>query len=292
MIRLFLSVFFTNMPYSIYKSGNIKNDTAASAVGFGLIDNQIIFWIANLFMSAAIYYKSVFCGALCTTLYITTIYKTKYLLKINILSKEEEEKKEKDKKKEELLLTFAENIKNVIDDYNSEEGVNICNDSYVEIDGIPVDIFIIKKKISYNYKYNCKIIIKNSLIFLNNDADVDDEEEDIKDEEIEGILLFERTGYTDIRTLLEDVEVFKTYKFIDHKLLYPEDMEYIIMQRSFFPIPADKNCSVCYEPTNEYTVCNHPICFRCRYACIKSKNVTCPICRKGKLERFPDELMN
>jgi hypothetical protein len=33
-----LSVFFTNMPYSIYKSGNIKNDTAASAVGFGLID--------------------------------------------------------------------------------------------------------------------------------------------------------------------------------------------------------------------------------------------------------------
>jgi len=180
----------------------------------------------------------------------------------------------------------------VIDDYDTEEGINICNDSYVEIDGIPVDIFIIKKKISYNYKYNCKIIIKNSLIFLNNDADVDDEDEEDKDEEIEGVILFERTAYTDIRTLLEDIEVFKTYKFIDHKLLYPEDMEYIIMQRSFFPIPVDKNCSVCYEPTNEYTVCKHPICFRCRYSCIVSKNVTCPICRKGKLERFPDELMN
>lgn len=291
MIGLFLSVFFTNMPYSIYKTGNSKNDKAASAVGFGLIDNQIIFWIANLLMSAAIYYKSLLCGVLCTSLYITTIYKTKYLLKINILSKEEEEKKEKEKEKEELLLTFAENIKNVIDDYKSETGINICSDSYVEIDGIPVDIYIIKAK-KYPCKFNCKIIIKNSLIFLNNDADVDDEEEEDKDEEIEGIILFERTGYTDIRTLLEDVEVFKTYKFIDHKLLYPEDMEYIIMQRSFFPIPADKNCSVCYEPTNEYTVCKHPICFRCRYACIKSKNVTCPICRKGKLKRFPDELMN
>ena len=297
MIGLILSVFFTNMPYSIYTTGNIKNNKAASVIGFGLIDTQIIFWIANLFMSAAIYYKSVFCGVLCSSLYITTIYKTKYLLKINILSKEEEEKKEEDKekekKKEKLLTTFAENIKNVIDDYDSKEGINICSDSYVEIDEIPVDIFIIKTKISYNYyKYNCKIIIKNSLIFLNNDAEVDDEEEENKDEEIEGVLLFERTGYTDIRTLLEDIEVFKTFKFIDHKLLYPEDMEYIIMQRSFFPIPVDKNCSVCYEPTNEYTVCKHPICFRCRYACIKSKNDTCPICRKGKLKRFPDELMN
>lgn len=159
MIRLFLSVFFTNMPYSIYKSGNIKNDTAASAVGFGLIDNQIIFWIANLFMSAAIYYKSVFCGALCTALYITTIYKTKYLLKINILSKEEEEKKEKDKK-EELLLRFAENIKNVIDDYDSKEGINICNDSYVEIDGIPVDIFIIKKKLVIIINITAKLLLK------------------------------------------------------------------------------------------------------------------------------------
>jgi len=295
MIRLFLSVFFTNMPYSIYKTGNTKNDKVASTIGFGLIDNQIIFWIANLLMSATIYYKSIFCGALCTSLYITTMYKTSYLLKINKLSKEEEEKKEeeneKEKKKEQLLTTFSENIKNVIDDYNYETGINICSDSYVEIDGIPVDIFIIKKKISYPYKFNCKIIIKNSLIFLNNDADVDDEEED-KEEETEGVILFERTGYTDIRTLLEDVEVFKTYKFIDHKLLYPEDMEYIMMQRSFFPIPVDKNCSVCYEPTNEYTVCKHPICFRCRYACIVSKNDTCPICRKGKLKRFPDELMN
>ena len=111
------------------------------------------------------------------------------------------------------------------------------------------------------------------------------------DETTNHIILLERKDFSTITDLLKTIKIVKRdYKLINHDFLSPESVEYVNLQRIFFPIPTDKNCSVCYEFTTEYTVCRHPICFRCRYKCIESNKQTCPICREGKLKRFPNEL--
>jgi hypothetical protein len=191
-------------------------------------------------------------------------------------------KKKKIIDKEEVISTFAENIEQLLDTEH-RDGTYITCYSYVEIDGLPVDILIEKKnKGRYKDVYLLKMKIVNNAIFLDNN--------DNKEEEL---LLLKSNEINTIEHVLEYIEeIKKDYKLVDHSIFSPTQIENLNIKRTFFPIPADKYCSVCNEPTIEYTVCKHPICFRCRYACIVSKNDTCPICRKGKLKRFPDELMN
>ena len=76
----------------------------------------------------------------------------------------------------------------------------------------------------------------------------------------------------------------KSYKLIEHELMSPDKIQFVKTQRRIYPLSPDKICTI------EYTVCNHPICFRCRYTCIISDNIMCPICRDGELKVFPTEL--
>ena len=151
--------------------------------------------------------------------------------------------------------------------------------TYIEIDGIDVTIYIGKdknKKDSYKYQINVDDSIMESEDTDRNDID---------------IVLLSGKNYKNILSILEHIEEVKnSYKFIEHYLRSPDRIQYINTQRKIYPIPPDKKCSVCYEPTIEYTVCQHPICFRCRYTCIVSDNLMCPICRNGELKLFPKEL--
>jgi hypothetical protein len=180
----------------------------------------------------------------------------------------------------EVISTFAENIK-ILLDTEHRDGTYITCYSYVEIDGLPVDILIEKKnKGRYKDVYLLKMKIVNNAIFLDDDNNKDD------------LLLLKSNEINTIENVLEYIEdIKKDYKLVDHNILSPKQIENIKIKRSFFPIPEDKNCSVCNEPTIEYTVCKHPICFRCRYNCIATNKHTCPICNFGKLNRFPNELI-
>jgi len=140
----------------------------------------------------------------------------------------------------------------------------------------------LKKKNKGRYKdvYLLKIKIVNNVIFLDDNN---------KDEEL---ILLKSNEINTIEEVLEYIEdIKKNYKLVDHQLLSPNQIKNIKTKRTFFPIPTDKNCSVCNEPTIEYTLCKHPICFRCRYNSIASNKHTCPICNFGKLNRFPNELI-
>lgn len=182
--------------------------------------------------------------------------------------------------KTEVISTFAENIQQLLDSVH-RDGTYITCYSYVEIDGLPVDISIEKKnKSRYKDVYVLQIKIVNNTIFLD-DNNKDDE-----------LILFKSNEINTIKNVLEYIEeIKKDYKLVDHTIFSPEEIEKIKIKRTFFPIPADKYCSVCNEPTIEYTVCKHPICFRCRYNCIATNIHTCPICNFGKLNRFPNELI-
>ena len=186
----------------------------------------------------------------------------------------------KEKEKEEVLSSFTRNIQELLDTEH-RNGTYINYGSYVEIDGLPVDILIekiIKEKNKFTYLL--KIKIANDVIFLD---DNDNEEE---------LILLKSYEMRTIQEVLEYIEELKEdCKFIDHHLLDSTQFKNLNIKRTFFPIPADKTCSVCNEATIEYTVCKHPICFRCRYNCIAANKHTCPVCNFGKLNRFPNELI-
>ena len=181
---------------------------------------------------------------------------------------------EEEKEKEEFLSKYAEILEKRVNG-NFPHHTNINHYSYVEIDGVSVDFWVEKET---DNTYSFSITVVDNIIKKNN---------------LDIIILLQLKDFKDIRTLLQQIEIVKRdYKLIEHNILSPEDIEYIRMQRTFFPIPTDKNCSVCYESTNEYTICRHPICFRCRYKCISSNMNACPICRENNLKRFPNELTN
>ena len=104
-------------------------------------------------------------------------------------------------------------------------------------------------------------------------------------------MLFEKNGSDTVVDVLEHIEkVRDTYTFLDFYLLSPEKKEAARLHRAFLPMSPDKICSVCYEPTLEYTTCKHPICLKCREKCIVNERKMCPVCRSSSLRFYPMEL--
>ena len=118
-----------------------------------------------------------------------------------------------------------------------------------------------------------------------------EEEEHDNSINIKDLIIYDNYGFDTIISLLEDVKfVQNNYKLLDYQLLSPEHMEEAIAQREFIPISQDKICTVCYEPTIEYTTCNHSICLKCRDKCIVQGKKMCPICRNSDLCIYPSSL--
>lgn len=211
---------------------------------------------------------------------------------MRIPNPEEKEEREEEKKEENDITIMNPSFFN--EDYiskftkliewkleNLEENwnyTNITEYTYMVIDGILVNIFIGKEKNKNTFRYH--------ITFPSYYITSDDTKQEDRD-----IYCYRKDGCKDVRSIVEDIEEVKTYyKFMEHELLSPEQLKYAKMQRTYFPMPLDKKCSVCYESTCQYTVCNHLICFRCRYKCIDSGNFMCPICRDSELRFFPSEL--
>ena len=92
--------------------------------------------------------------------------------------------------------------------------------------------------------------------------------------------------YTSLENAVEYIrKVVSTYKLYNGDLVNPRDFELLKLEELILPFEESQKCSVCLENTQETTVCNHYICFRCREKCIYSNNTDCPICRNSDIMR-------
>ena len=120
---------------------------------------------------------------------------------------------------------------------------------------------------------------------------VEDDDDDTNDRDDSDFLLIDKNDFNTVVDVLEHIEkVRETYTFLDFYLLSPEKKETARNHRAFLPLSQDKLCSVCYEPTLEYTTCKHPICLKCREKCIVNDRKMCPVCRSSQLRFYPAEL--
>jgi len=183
-----------------------------------------------------------------------------------------------EEKPDNICLQFMESIENKISKAD-DAFFCITDNTFVIIDGIYVRIFIRKEQNkSYDYFIESKWITRSKS--KNEDDDDDDD-----------LRFLEKDDFKTLLDVLVDIKiVISSYRFLDHRLLSPDDLIYGKLQRSFFPLSKENDCSVCYQHTNGYTMCAHPICFQCRHKCIIKRNTLCPICREDNLNIFPREL--
>ena len=187
---------------------------------------------------------------------------------VSILETEEQKKKKLQKKIVKTIEAFLQE--------NEDDTYCLSHYTLFEIDGIQSDVYIGKEDDLYYYQFVAKNIeyIENESTDNNTD-----------------FLLIEKEDFNSISDVLEHIETVKnTYTFLDFYLLSPEKKETAKLHRSFLPLSQDKICSVCYEPTLEYTTCKHPICLKCREKCIVNDRKMCPVCRSSQLRFYPTEL--
>jgi len=211
----------------------------------------------------------------------SSIFNFQFPLTRNLLEVEERdtafdvtiEESESHKKKK-----FRKKLAKTIETYLEEKPDDTyCLSRYTifEIDGIQADVYIGKEAESFYYHFVAKNI--EYVEDESNDEDTD-------------VLLIEKNNFDTVLDVLEHIEkVRDTYTFLDFYLLSPEKKEVARNHRAFLPISQDKICSVCYEPTLEYTTCKHPICLKCREKCIVNSRKMCPVCRSSLLRFYPTE---
>ena len=182
-------------------------------------------------------------------------------------------------KKRQIYLRLSMAIDKYLEK-NKEDNYHLTKYTLLQIDEVQVEVYIY-----YDYhdneadSYFYKIISKN----IEYGPDANSIEKDL--------LIYESASFYNTISLLEHIKTVEdTYKFLDYYLLSPEKMEEAKAQREFMPISQDNVCSVCYEPTVEYTTCKHSICLKCRDKCIVQGKTRCPICRGSELNIYPNTL--
>ena len=150
--------------------------------------------------------------------------------------------------------------------------------SIIEIDEVKVDVYINAYHSTKNINgkvYNLNISSQN--VYYHNDY----------------YCILDSDEYDTIRDVLNLlVKINNEYVFMDYFLLSPYELKHAKTQRKMFPLSPNHSCSVCHEHTLETTLCNHPICYKCRELCIsKGKSNNCPICRSPCLDTY-NQLMN
>ena len=91
-----------------------------------------------------------------------------------------------------------------------------------------------------------------------------------------------------IKCLKQLLVIKKTYKISNTQLVSPKELHEEKLKRFILPYDENEKCSVCYEPTQEETICGHLLCFRCRCKIIK-KTKRCPICRNKCLDIYCED---
>ena len=156
------------------------------------------------------------------------------------------------------------------DDY---DGYQLNQYTDFEIEQIQMIVYIHKRK---NKKYYYDLTAKN-FWYIN---EIHDKEE---------IDFFKSSEFDTIFDLLENLTYVKqNYVFYEKMLCSPKQKEKLQKLKKTLSFLSKKNeCSICYEITNQFTICSHPICLHCRDKCITLQNKNCPICRFSNLNIYP-----
>jgi len=174
-----------------------------------------------------------------------------------------------------IITLLVENIESHFNKYEYY-GYLLNNNMNYEIEDIPMCVFIHKEITDNKYynKYYYKLIVKNIRYDTTNNR----------------VDLFTSNYFDTILELFENLNYVKmNYTFYDNILCSPSQQKKILKLKkslSFFP-KKENECSVCYGPTKQLTICNHPICLPCRSKCIQSNMDNCPICKSTKLSIYP-----
>jgi hypothetical protein len=179
-------------------------------------------------------------------------------------------------KKKKMIKKLAKAIETYLEEKPDETTYCLSRYTLFEIDGIQADVYIGKESESYYYH-----LVSKNIEYVEDDSIEEDTD----------FMLLEKNDFDTVVDVLEHIEkVRDTYTFLDFYLLSPEKKEVARNHRTFLPLSQDKICSVCYEPTLEYTTCKHPICLKCREKCIVNDRKMCPVCRSSQLRYYPTEL--
>ena len=140
----------------------------------------------------------------------------------------------------------------------------------VKIDGIYVFIYITILYEGGGYFYS----FQTSNVILVNE----------KETEFRQLIVFDSDTFYNLRKLFEDMmTVIDTYIFTGFDFISPTEKDnYKIHNYN------TEDCSVCFEITHYYTLCNHPLCLKCREKCIEYDAFDCPICRQRDVSFFKD----
>ena len=90
MIKNIIYIYFTLLPYYLYDEANKHGNFCFAGIGLGLIYSQQMFWISNIGIIIVLYNKSnenlyyinIFISFICCCLYLISLFKTIYLIKL------------------------------------------------------------------------------------------------------------------------------------------------------------------------------------------------------------------
>jgi len=173
-------------------------------------------------------------------------------------------------KKEEGLSMVCADIESYSINNSVQYNVHSLNEKPLKIDGIYVLIYIyILPEGTYSYAFETSNI---GLVKCKNKC--------------QQAVVFESKPFYNIRKLFEEMmHVIDTYVFTCYRFISPaEKVNYKIRDSNI-----EDCCSVCFETTYYHTLCNHPLCFKCREKCIEYNNFYCPICRQEDVSLFKDK---
>ena len=182
-----------------------------------------------------------------------------------------------------IITLLVEDIESYFEKQMENEnisGYQLNNYTNFEIEQIQMIIYIHKHMKTNTYSYD---LTAKNFWYIN------DDETDIKEE----IDFFKSSHFDSILDLLQNITYVKmNYTFYEKILCSPKQKEKILkLKKSLSFFPNDNVCSVCYEPTQQKTICNHSICLQCREKCIQLQKYNCPICRSPKLTLIPEDIL-
>lgn len=93
--------------------------------------------------------------------------------------------------------------------------------------------------------------------------------------------------YDNLNNLLFHISTISNqYKLYNGVLLNKQQIIRNNIERKFLNYENTTNCSVCFEYTNETTICNHYLCLTCREIMISKHQHNCPLCRNQDIIKY------
>ena len=108
-----------------------------------------------------------------------------------------------------------------------------------------------------------------------------------KDNEYYGRYILHHKKYDNLNDLLLHISTIPSqYKIYNGILLKQQDINHKKIEMKILNCENNTHCSICFECTDETTICNHYICLKCRETMISKSQFNCPLCRNENIIQY------